>query len=123
MNIKKINVLYGFLCKYYVYISFLTISSVLPILYYLNIEINTIFYFTFETLNKKEIIFYLTSNFILCLIYHKIINRLYKLDFLKYLSVLWILPLILQILRILKVLIIYYYPYLLIYIMKINNIL
>ena len=123
MNIKKINGLYGFLCKYYLYISFLTILSILPILYYLNIEINTIFFFTFESLNRYEVIFYLMSNFILCLIYHKIINKLYKTDYFKFLTVLWILPLILQMLRILKVLIIYYYPYLLIYIMKINNIL
>ena len=122
MNINRIKGLYGFLCKKYIYVSFLTIVSVLPILYYLNIEVNTIFYFSFDRLTRYEVTFYLITNFILCLIYHKIINRLYKMDFFKFLTVLWILPLLLQMFRILKVLIIYYYPQLLIYIMKVNNI-
>lgn len=118
MKIKKIIKLYQFICKKYFYFSFLIILSIPIITYYTNLNINTIFMFTFDNLNKNQLIFYITSNFILSLIYHKIINKLYNIEYLNLITILWIIPLIFQIFRIIKILAIFYYPTFLILIMK-----
>lgn len=99
MKINKLFQLYKKMCKYYFYISYLSVLSILPLMYY-DIHVNTIFFFVIDDLSKYQIIFFLISNFIICLLYHKIIKKLYKSEWLIIFTIIWIYPLITQIYQI-----------------------
>lgn len=107
MKVKKLLFLYRLICKKYFYISYITVISIIPLLLYLNIHIDSIFLFTFEDFSKSQIIFYLVSNFLLCLFYHKIINKLIKYNWMEIVTLIWIIPLLTQLIEILKVLVLY----------------
>lgn len=94
-KINKVFSIYRFICNKYIFISYLIVLSILPLMYY-NIKVDTIFIFLIDDLSKIEIIFYTISNLIMCIIYHRIINRLYKNDYTRVITVIWVFPLLSQ---------------------------
>lgn len=96
IKINKLFSLYKSICKHYFIISYLSVIAILPLMYY-DIHINTIFIFLIDDLSKNQIIFFLISNFIICLLYHKIIKKLYKSEWMIIFTIIWIYPLVTQI--------------------------
>lgn len=108
MKFNKLFFVYKWICEYYFIISYLAVIAILPLMYF-DIHINTIFIFLIDDLSNSQIIFYLISNFIICLLYHKIVKRLYKSEWLIIFTMMWIFPLISQIIQIFYKSILYMY--------------
>ena len=96
MKFNKLFSLYKGICKHYFIISYFSVITILPLMYY-DVHINTIFVFLIDDLSKYQIIFFLLSNFIICLLYHKVIQKLYKSEWMIIFTIVWIYPLITQI--------------------------